>query len=182
MTATRERDIIQAFMDLSNELVDGYDIVELLERLNTSCTELLDIASLALLLADRHGVLHLIAASSQRTHDLEVFQLQREEGPCLDSFRSGQPVAVPDLAEKRERWPNFAPAALALGSPRCRPPRCGCATTSSAWSVCSGPALGRSTPVTWLSLRPWCTWPASPSSTISPRPTVTSSTPSCRTP
>jgi GAF domain-containing protein len=115
MTATRERDIIQAFMDLSNELVDSYDIVELLERLNTSCTELLDIASLALLLADRHGVLHLIAASSQRTHDLEVFQLQRAEGPCLDSFRSGQPVAVPDLAEERERWPNFAPAALALG-------------------------------------------------------------------
>ncbi|HEU4998602.1 MAG TPA: GAF and ANTAR domain-containing protein [Lapillicoccus sp.] len=115
MTETRERDIIQAFLDLSNELVDSYDIVELLARLTMNCAQLLDIASSGLLLADRRGVLHLVAASSERTHDLEAFQLQRQEGPCLDCYHTGRPVTVPDLAEARKRWPHFAPAALGLG-------------------------------------------------------------------
>jgi hypothetical protein len=43
MTDTRERDIVRAF-DLSNERVDGYDIVELLVRLTTNCAQLLDVA------------------------------------------------------------------------------------------------------------------------------------------
>jgi hypothetical protein len=43
MTDTRERDIVRAF-DLSNEAVDGYDIVELLVRLTTNCAQLLDVA------------------------------------------------------------------------------------------------------------------------------------------
>ena len=52
---TRERDVIRAFVDLSNELVDGYDIVELLTLLTTSCARLLDVASAGLLLADPTG-------------------------------------------------------------------------------------------------------------------------------
>lgn len=115
MTDTRERDIIRAFVDLSNELVDGYDIVELLVRLTMNCAQLLDVASAGLLLADRRGVLHLLAASSERTHDLEVFQLQRDEGPCLDCYHTGHPVIVTNLAEEVQRWPQFSPAAQALG-------------------------------------------------------------------
>jgi GAF domain-containing protein len=115
MSETRERDIIRAFVDLSNELVDGYDMVELLVRLTASCAELLDISSAGLLLAAPPGVLHLIAASSERTHDLEVFQLQRKEGPCLDCYKSGEAVIVPDLADEGLRWPQFTPAARTFG-------------------------------------------------------------------
>jgi transcriptional regulator with GAF, ATPase, and Fis domain len=115
MTDTRERDIIRAFVDLSNELVDGYDIVELLVRLTMNCAQLLDVASSGLLLADQRGVLHLIATTSARTHDLEVFQLQRDEGPCLDCYHSGAPVIVPDLADQVQRWPQFCPAAQSVG-------------------------------------------------------------------
>ncbi len=114
-TESRERDIIRAFVELSNELVDGYDIIELLVRLTSSCAQLLDVASAGLLLADRRGILHLAAASSERSHDLEVFQLQREEGPCLDCYHSGPPVTVPDLTEETQRWPQFSAAAHALG-------------------------------------------------------------------
>ena len=113
--ASRERAAIRAFVDLSTELVDGYDIVELLVRLTTSCAQLLDVVSAGLLLADQRGVLHLIAASSERTHDLEAFQLQRQEGPCLDCYHTGQPVTVPNLADEEQRWPQFSPAAQALG-------------------------------------------------------------------
>jgi hypothetical protein len=46
---------------------------------------------------------------------LELFQLQHHEGPCLDSFRSGEPVINADLADAADRWPRFAPAAVAAG-------------------------------------------------------------------
>jgi GAF domain-containing protein len=115
MTDHRERDIITAFVDLSNELVDGYDVVDLLSGLTANCAKLLDIASAGLLLADARGVLHVLAASSENTRNLEVFQLQREQGPCLDCFTSGSPVIVPDLAMEAHRWPQFSSAAKAMG-------------------------------------------------------------------
>lgn len=115
MTDGREQEIIKAFVDLSNELVDDYDMVEMLVQLTSSCVSLLDISSAGLLLADEHGVLHLMASSSERTHHLEVFQLQRDEGPCLDCYRQRQMVKVPDLDAAAERWPQFCAAARAVG-------------------------------------------------------------------
>ncbi len=114
---TRERDIIRAFVDLSNELVDEYDVVDMLARLTDNCAGLLNVASAGLLLADARGVLHLVASSSERAHHLEVFQLQRDEGPCLDCFHSREVVVVPDLAAE-----EAALAALRAGRSRRRVP------------------------------------------------------------
>ena len=114
LTDSRERDVIRAFVGLSNELVDEYDVVDMLVRLTTDCAELLDVVSAGLLLADGSGVLHLMASSSERTHDLEIFQLQRDEGPCLECFSRGEVVIVPDLAEE-QRWPQFCRAARSMG-------------------------------------------------------------------
>lgn len=114
-TRNRERDIIEAFVDLSNELVDDYDVVEMLSRLTTNCAEMLDVTSAGLLLADPNGVLHLMASSSERTQHLEIFQLQREEGPCLDCFRDGRPVVAPDSESIQQRWPQFHRAASSVG-------------------------------------------------------------------
>lgn len=115
MTESRERGIIRAFVELSNELVDDYDVVEMLSRLTANCAEMLDVASAGLLLADGRGVLHLMASSSERVHHLEILQLQREEGPCLDCYRDGHMVAVPDLAAEGHRWPHFTRAAREAG-------------------------------------------------------------------
>lgn len=115
MTADRERGITQAFVAIANSLVDGYDLVDLLGGLATDCATLLDIDSAGLLIADDRGVLHVLAASSERGRNLEVFQLQRAQGPCLDCYRTGTPVAVADLTAMRPRWPAFVPAALAAG-------------------------------------------------------------------
>lgn len=43
--------------------------------------------------------MHLLAATSEQTRNLELFQLQRDEGPCLDCYRSGQYVGVADLRQ-----------------------------------------------------------------------------------
>jgi len=115
VSVQRERSVTQAFVSLSNSLVDGFDVVELLSSLTADCAELLDVASAGLLLADQRGVLHVMAASSERTRDLELFQVQRDDGPCLDCYRSGTTVSVPDLRVENARWPQFVPAAQAAG-------------------------------------------------------------------
>jgi GAF domain-containing protein len=115
MNGDRERDLTQAFVSMANSLVDGFDTVDLLSGLTADCVRLLTIASAGLLLADPRGVLHVMAASSERTRNLELFQLQRDEGPCLDCFHGGAPVSVPDLAAEADRWPHFVGAATAAG-------------------------------------------------------------------
>ena len=46
---------------------------------------------------------------------MELFQLQNDQGPCLECYRSGQPVSEADLAAAGQRWPLFAPAAAGAG-------------------------------------------------------------------
>jgi hypothetical protein len=111
----REQQIIAAFVTLSTSLAEGFDVVDLLSGLTADCARLLDVASAGLLLADARGVLHLVAASSQETRSLELFQLQRAEGPCLDCYHAGAPISVPDLSVEIARWPQFVPAALSEG-------------------------------------------------------------------
>jgi transcriptional regulator with GAF, ATPase, and Fis domain len=115
VTADRERTVSQAFVSIAQSLVDGFDVVELLTGLTSDCARLLDIASAGLLLADSRGVLHVMAASSERAHHLEVLQRQRDEGPCLDCFRTGAPVSIADLSAATTLWPVFAPAAVVAG-------------------------------------------------------------------
>ena len=115
MTTERERAVINAFVSVANSLVDSFDIVELLNGLTFDSAALLDVASAGLLLADHRGVLHVMVASSEATRDLELFQLQREEGPCLECFHQGTAVSVADLRANEALWPQFVPAALAAG-------------------------------------------------------------------
>ena len=113
--STREQEVTQALVSLATSLVDGADVVDLLSGLTTDCARLLDIASAGLLLAAPDGVLHVVAASSERTRNLELYQLQREQGPCLDCYRDGAPVSVPDLQEQVDRWPRFVAEATRAG-------------------------------------------------------------------
>lgn len=125
MSNNRESDVNAVFVSIAGSLATGRDVVELVVELTTECARLLDIASAGLVLADGLGELHVLAASSERTRELELFQLQRAEGPCLDTYRSGEPISVEDLAAAEQRWPQFVPAALAagFGSVHCLPLR-----------------------------------------------------------
>lgn len=115
MRENREQQVIEAFVALAGTLADGFDVVELLSGLTSDCARLLDIASAGLLLADAKGVLHVLAASSEKTRQLELFQLQCEQGPCLECFEQGTAVSVPDLSQEAQRWPQFVEAATAAG-------------------------------------------------------------------
>jgi hypothetical protein len=114
MSRGRERAIAQAFISLSDNLVDGFDALDLLSGLTVDCARLLGITAVGLL-ADGRGTLHLAAASSNATRDVELPQLHVQEGPCLECYRTGVPVSVADLSRETQRWPRFVPAALQAG-------------------------------------------------------------------
>jgi GAF domain-containing protein len=111
----RETRVLNAVVSLVDTLLDDFDIVELLTELTEHCAHLLDVNSAGLLLANPRRHLHLMAATTEATHHLELFQLQADQGPCLDCYTTGQPISVPDLATQAARWPRFAAAAIEAG-------------------------------------------------------------------
>lgn len=115
MTQQRERDIIESFIGFADRLVDDYDVLDLTTQLAQDCARLLDVAAVGLLLADAGGVLHLLAATSEEARKLEAFQLQRDEGPCLDCYHTGKQVSVADLTTQTKRWPRFTTVAAEQG-------------------------------------------------------------------
>ncbi|WP_406631758.1 GAF and ANTAR domain-containing protein [Amycolatopsis sp. WGS_07] len=66
-------------------------------------------------LLDQCGGLQVVASSDERTRLLELFQLQSDQGPCLEACRTGDVVTVRDLNTVAGRWPAFAAEAIAEG-------------------------------------------------------------------
>lgn len=111
MGATREEQLVETFVELADNLVDDFDVIDFLHMLTRRVTGLLDAAEAGILLADPQGTLQLMASSSEQTRALELFLLQNEEGPCLDCYRSGEQVIVENLDAEEKRWPRFVPEA-----------------------------------------------------------------------
>jgi transcriptional regulator with GAF, ATPase, and Fis domain len=109
-----DTDIADVFVEMADTLVDDFDMLDFLHTLTERCVELLGVAAAGILLTDGRGALQVVAASSERTRLLELFQLQTDQGPCLDCFRSGEPVSVADLSSA-ESWPRFTDAATKVG-------------------------------------------------------------------
>lgn len=111
----RQSRLVGAFVTMADTLVDDYDVADVLHQLVEYCVELLDATAAGLMLSDQQGQLRALAASTERARLLELFQLQANQGPCLDCFSTGEPVLVPDLSECTQRWPLFAREAIREG-------------------------------------------------------------------
>jgi GAF domain-containing protein len=113
---SREMKLAQTMVELADNLVDDFDVVDLLTLLSNRCIDVLDVSTAGLIMLVDGG-LRLMASSSEAMRVLELLELQAEEGPCMDCYRSGRPVVNVDLAtdEARARWPRFVPEARAAG-------------------------------------------------------------------
>jgi hypothetical protein len=111
----REHELLAAFIEFADTIVDEYDIVEFLHRLAARCVDLVDASEAGIMLADSDGALHYVASSSERMRLIEIFELQHDEGPCLDAYRTGTAVHCSLGDEAEDRWPNFAPHARDVG-------------------------------------------------------------------
>jgi transcriptional regulator with GAF, ATPase, and Fis domain len=103
------------FIDLADTMVADFDVIDFLHMLADRSTRLLSVDAAGVLLADPRGQLRVAAASSEAVGLVELFQIQNDQGPCLDCFHTGQPVTAADLTGPEQRWPRFAAAAAQAG-------------------------------------------------------------------
>jgi GAF domain-containing protein len=113
--STKEALLAQTFVDLVDTLVDDFDVVDLLTLVADRCVDVLDIAAAGLMLVAPEGDLRVVAFSSEAVRVVELFELQAEEGPCLDAYHTGAAIVNQDLAHVNGRWPNFVPVAIEAG-------------------------------------------------------------------
>jgi GAF domain-containing protein len=111
----RRQRVEQMFVLLADTLAEDFDLSDVLDQLTHVCVDLLGATAAGILLADPDSTLHVVAASNESSHLLEVFQLQGKSGPCLDAYATGSSVAVADLDASAEVWPEFTQRAKALG-------------------------------------------------------------------
>lgn len=114
VSVVAEVELADVLVELADTLVDDFDVIDFLHVLTQRCVQLLDVSAAGLLLASADGALQVVAASTERTRLLELFQLQTDQGPCVDCFRTGAPVSVADLSTAG-RWPHFTAAAAEVG-------------------------------------------------------------------
>lgn len=110
-----DRRVREVLIELADTLVEDFDIIDFLDRLAERCSELLGVSACGILVVDHHGVLNLVAASSEGARLVELIQLQNSEGPCLEALTTGQPVQYADLRDGGSPWPQFATAAVDTG-------------------------------------------------------------------
>lgn len=90
-------------------------VPDVLTQLGDYCTELLPVDGVGILLRDADGKLQVATANTPEGRIVEALEVELGEGPCTDSLRSGEQVIASDLAEAEERYPRFAPRAIAAG-------------------------------------------------------------------
>ena len=115
MTTLSTGQLSKIFVEAADTLTDEFNLREFLHMLTVRTADLVGAAAVGMLLADDKGHLHFMAASQDNAKWLELFQLQSQEGPCLEAFRTGHPVVNADLPAAGGRWPLFAPRAVDAG-------------------------------------------------------------------
>ena len=129
--------ISETLVELADTLVLGFDGIDFLHTPTERCVQLLGVDAAGILLIDQWGTLSLVAASTEQTRLLELFQLQNEQGPCLDCYHSGQGVACADLTATPQQWPRFAAAAAAARRRRRPAPSPGDVAAGPVWCTIS---------------------------------------------
>ncbi|MGW2227991.1 ANTAR domain-containing protein [Streptomyces formicae] len=118
MSVTRH-DVLaaQAVLDLASR-ADGFDMLELLHDLTTHTVALLGVRSAGVTILNATGQVDYLTASDEACRRLEEDQLELNEGPCLDSTRTGNtlaPVLLRADRPSRQLWPRFTVRALRAG-------------------------------------------------------------------
>ena len=98
-------------------LVRDYDMVGTLSQLCDDCTEVLGGAATGIMLTDGSGPLEMMAASSHRALEIDLYEIQSQEGPCIEASQTGSIVIAGSADKIIARWPSFGPRAVAAGFP-----------------------------------------------------------------
>jgi|RhiMethySRZTD1v2_1073278.scaffolds.fasta_scaffold512062_2 hypothetical protein len=106
---------LQAFADAMAGIVEDHDAGDVLRELLENCAVLYPAAAVAVLVRDGRPGLELLSATSHRAEELELLQMQHEQGPCVEAISSGAPVFASSAGEMVQRWGPIGEAVAARG-------------------------------------------------------------------
>jgi GAF domain-containing protein len=93
---------------------DENDLFVSLQGVIDAAGPLFNLTGGGLMLADEHGELHYIVASTGPNHLLEEAQINTGQGPCIDTYLRDQITITTDIAHD-ERYPDLAPLVAPKG-------------------------------------------------------------------
>ena len=107
----RLSDILSEF---ARTMLTDFPIQGILDHLVHRIVEVMPVTGAGVSLISATTAPHFVAASDGLALAYEELQTELEEGPCIVAYRTGQPVAIPDLREE-SRFASFSTRALEAG-------------------------------------------------------------------
>jgi len=106
--------VAEVFSEVLGSLVHDSDLLGTLARMSQGCADVLDAQAAGLLLTGVDGRLQVLAASSHRQVDLEVYRRQADGGPAAECMAALAPVGAAGSG-LAARWPTLGDAARQAG-------------------------------------------------------------------
>jgi diguanylate cyclase (GGDEF)-like protein len=100
--------------DFVGNVGSDFRIHDILDQLVKRIVGVLPVSGAGVMLMGARDELHFAAASNVAILAIETLQNELGEGPCLEAYRSGEAVSVPDLSTDI-RFPRFSARARRLG-------------------------------------------------------------------
>jgi GAF domain-containing protein len=107
--------LTDALVRATSALVSDHDLTDLLATLLSDGQASLGCAAAGLLVRSPDGDLEVLTATSHRSQELEAYQAQQLEGPCVDAVSSGEVVFASGLELLTRRWPGLRDPLQAAG-------------------------------------------------------------------
>ncbi|MFL6174925.1 MAG: ANTAR domain-containing protein [Marmoricola sp.] len=112
---TDNNGVFQVMAAASAAMVTPTDGAEILDSLVRDCLGPLDAQAAAILVVGESGKLQLLSASSHRSAEIEMLQIQHSKGPCAEAIERAVQISVHGAAALVERWDDIGAAIVASG-------------------------------------------------------------------
>jgi len=109
-----EQQLSKVLSDFAHTMLTEFPIQGILDELVGRIVDVMPISAAGVTLISPGALPRYVAASDSSALRFERLQTELGEGPCVETYRTGIPVAMPDL-QKDNRFPRFTPRALAAG-------------------------------------------------------------------
>lgn len=109
-----EQRLATVLVDFARTLTTDFSIQTILDQLVDRVVEVIPVDGAGVLLMDSDTEHHFVAASDDVILGVEALQMDLQEGPCLEAYRTGRHVAVRDLTQDTT-FLHFSPAASDAG-------------------------------------------------------------------
>ena len=109
-----EQRLTTVLVEFARTLTGDFSIQKILDHLVDRVVEVIPVSGAGVLLMDSDTEHHFVAASDDVILGVETLQMELQEGPCLQAYRTGRHVAIRDLAQDTT-FARFSPAAAQAG-------------------------------------------------------------------